>query len=104
MLIFDVSNVKSMILSFGNKETENIWNGYVSKKYPIEIQEIARRKLRMLNNSLDLNDLKIPPANRLEKLKGDLKDYYSIRVNNKWRIIFKWENRNAHYVQLIDYH
>ncbi len=104
MIIFDVSNVKSMIISFGNKETEKIWNGIVSKKLPQEIQEVARRKLRMVNNSIDINDLRIPPANRLEKLKGDLKEFYSIRINNQWRIVFKWENGNAFEVQIVDYH
>ncbi len=93
-----------MIISFGNKETEKIWNGEVSKKLPREIQEIARRKLRMLNNSVDVLDLRIPPSNHLEKLKGSLKDFYSIRVNNQWRIIFKWENSNAFEVEIVDYH
>lgn len=93
-----------MIISFDDKETEKIWNGFISKKLPIEIQAIARRKLRMMNNSIDINDLRIPPANRLEKLKGDLKDYYSIRINNQWRIIFLWENNNAFNVKIIDYH
>lgn len=93
-----------MIVSFGDKETEKVWNGMVSKKLPMEIQQIARRKLRMINNSIDIMDLKIPPSNRLEKLKGDLKEFYSIRVNNKWRIMFKWENNNAFEVQILDYH
>jgi proteic killer suppression protein len=93
-----------MIISFGNKETEKIWNGLVSKKLPMEIQEIARRKLRMINNSIDINDLRIPPANNLEKLKGNWKDYYSIRINNQWRIIFKWKTGNASEVEIIDYH
>lgn len=93
-----------MMVSFGCKETEKIWNGIVSKKLPIEIQEIARRKLRMINNSIDINDLRIPPANKLEKLKGNWKDYYSIRINNQWRIIFKWKNGNASEVEIIDYH
>ena len=93
-----------MIINFGNKETEKIWNGFVSKKIPREIQEVARRKLRMINNSIDISDLRIPPANRLEKLKGDLKEFYSIRINNQWRIIFKWENTNAFDVEIIDYH
>lgn len=93
-----------MIISFGNKETEKIWNGEVSKKLPREIQEVARRKLRMLNNSVDVSDLRIPPSNHLEKLKGNLKDFYSIRVNNQWRIIFKWENSNAFEVEIVDYH
>lgn len=93
-----------MIISFGNKETEKIWNGEVSKKLPREIQDIARRKLRMLNNSFDVTDLRIPPSNRLEKLKGSLKDFYSIRINNQWRIIFKWQNTNAFEVEIVDYH
>lgn len=104
LLIFDVSNAKSMIVSFGNKETEKIWNGIVSKKIPREIQDVARRKLRMINNSIDITDLRIPPANRLEKLKGDLKKFYSIRINNQWRIIFQWNKGNAFDVEIVDYH
>jgi proteic killer suppression protein len=93
-----------MIISFGDKETKKIWEGERVKGFSTEIQEIARRKLRMLNNSQDLNDLMIPPSNRLEKLKGNLKDFYSIRINNQWRIIFKWNNGNAEQVEIIDYH
>ncbi len=93
-----------MIISFGSKETEKIWNGIVVKKPSKDIQNIARRKLRMLNNSQDLLDLRIPPSNRLEKLSGDLKKYYSIRINNQWRIIFVWENGNSFEVEIIDYH
>ena len=92
-----------MIISFGSKETEKIWNGIVVKKPSVEIQQIGRRKLRMLNNSQDLTDLRIPPSNRLEKLNGNLKDYYSIRINSQWRIIFIWENRNASLVEILDY-
>ena len=93
-----------MIISFGSKETEKIWNGIVVKKPSIEIQQIGRRKLRMLHNSQNLTDLRIPPSNRLEKLAGDLKDFYSIRINNQWRIIFIWENGNASNVEIVDYH
>ena len=93
-----------MIISFGFKETEKIWNGIVVKRPSIEIQQIGRRKLRMLNNSQDLNDLRIPPSNQLEKLNGALKDLYSIRINNKWRIIFTWKDGNATAVEIIDYH
>jgi len=93
-----------MILSFGNKETQKIWSGERVRGLPIEIQEIGRRKLRMLNNSIDLNDLRIPPSNRLEKLKGNLKEFYSIRINDQYRITFKWNNSNAEEVQIIDYH
>ncbi len=93
-----------MIISFGDKETQKIWDGNRVTGLSLEIQETARRKLRMLNNSQDLNDLKIPPSNKLEKLKGNLKAYYSIRVNIQWRIIFKWNNGNSEEVQIIDYH
>ena len=93
-----------MITSFGSQETEKIWNGTRSRKLPNEIQETARRKLRMLNNSIDVTDLKIPPSNRLEKLSGNLKGFYSIRINKKWRIIFNWNNGNASNVEIIDYH
>lgn len=74
------------------------------KKPSFEIQQIARRKLRMLNNSQNINDLRIPPCNRLEKLSGNFKEFYSIRINNQWRILFVWENGNASEVQIIDYH
>ena len=93
-----------MIKSFGNSETEEVWNGNRVKKLPIEIQNIGRRKLRMINNSVDIADLRIPPANRLEKLSGKLKDLYSIRINDQWRIIFKWNAGNAFEVEIIDYH
>jgi len=93
-----------MILSFGSKETENVWNGERVGKWPLEIQSIGRRKLRMLNNSQNITDLRIPPSNRLEKLQGNLKGYYSIRINSQWRIIFIWEDGNSHKVEIIDYH
>ncbi|MEI6508423.1 MAG: type II toxin-antitoxin system RelE/ParE family toxin [Bacteroidota bacterium] len=93
-----------MVISFGNKDTQKIWEGERVKSLSTVVQETARRKLRMLNNSQDLNDLLIPPSNRLEKLKGDLRNFYSIRINNQWRIIFKWNNGNASEVEIIDYH
>jgi len=93
-----------MIVSFGSKVTEKIWQGERVKKLPLEIQQVGRRKLRMLNNSRDVNDLRIPPSNRLEKLKGNKKDFYSIRINNQWRIIFKWENNHSIEVEILDYH
>jgi len=93
-----------MIISFGDKDTHKIWEGERVKGFSRDIQEIARRKLRMLNSSQDINDLMVPPSNRLEKLKGKLKEFYSIRVNNQWRIIFKWNNGNAELVEIIDYH
>jgi len=93
-----------MIVSFGSKNTEKIWKGERIKMISYELQIIARRKLRMINNSQNINDLKIPPSNHLEKLKGKLKDFYSVRINNQWRIIFIWRNNNAHKVEIIDYH
>jgi toxin HigB-1 len=93
-----------MILNFGSKETERIWVGERVSKLPLEIQTIGRRKLRMLNNSQNIQDLRIPPSNRLEKLSGKLKDFYSIRINDQWRIVFKWNNGNASDVEIIDYH
>lgn len=93
-----------MIVSFGRKDTGKIWEGERVKGFSNELQEMARRKLRMLNNSQNLTDLQIPPSNRLEKLKGNLKDFYSIRINNQWRIIFKWNNGIASEVEVIDYH
>ncbi|HYD91100.1 MAG TPA: type II toxin-antitoxin system RelE/ParE family toxin [Flavobacterium sp.] len=93
-----------MIRSFGDKETEKIWNGIQSRKLPADIQNVARRKLRMINNSQNINDLRIPPANHLEKLSGNLAGLYSIRINNQWRIIFRWEDNNAFDVEIVDYH
>ena len=93
-----------MIISFGSKETEKIWNGIRVKKMSIEVQNVGRRKLRMLNNSQDITDLRIPPSNRLEKPTGKLNYSYSIRINKQWRIIFQWNNGNAREVEIIDYH
>ena len=93
-----------MIKTFGDKESEKILNRIRAKILPNEIQDVLRRKLRMLNNAQDVNDLRIPPANRLEKLKGNLEDYYSIRINIQWRIIFQWLNNDAYDVKIIDYH
>jgi toxin HigB-1 len=93
-----------MIISFGSEDTEKLWNVERIKRIPIEIQQIARRKRRMLNNSQIIGDLKIPPSNRLEKLSGKLKDLYSIRINDQWRIVFNWENNHAKEVEIIDYH
>jgi proteic killer suppression protein len=93
-----------MIINFSSKNTEKIWFGERVSQLPDEIQEIGRRKLRMLNNAQNLTDLHIPPANRLEKLSGNLKGFYSIRINNQWRIIFKWLDGNASDVSIVDYH
>jgi len=91
-----------MITSFGSKDTEKIWLGERVKKTPLEIQKIGRRKLRMLENSIDLADLRVPPSNRLEKLKGS--DYFSIRINDQWRIVFQWNRGHASNVEIMDYH
>ena len=104
ILTFDVSKRNSMIISFGNSNTEKVWSGIRVKKLPLEIQTIGRRKLRMIHNSVNLADLRIPPSNRLEKLSGKLKDFYSIRINDQWRIILKWNSGNAFEVEIIDYH
>ncbi len=93
-----------MLASFGDKDTKKIWEGERVKGLSTELQEMARRKLRMLNNSQNLTDLQVPPSNRLEKLKGNFKEFYSIRINDQWRIIFKWNNGNADEVEIIDYH
>jgi len=91
-----------MIVSFGSKNSEKIWNGERVKKIPSEIQQIGRRKLRMINNSQNWSDLRIPPSNKFEKLKGS--DFYSIRINDQWRIVFRWIDNNAHDVEIVDYH
>ena len=93
-----------MIIPFGSKDTEKIWNGDRVKNLPLDIQQIGRRKLRMLNNSQNLLDLRIPPSNKLEKLSGKMNDFYSIRINDQWRIVFKWDEGNANGVTIIDYH
>jgi len=93
-----------MITSFGSKETEKIWNGDRVKNLPQEIQQIGRRKLRMLNNSQNLIDLKVPPSNKLEKLSGKMSAFYSIRINDQWRIVFKWDDGNSSDVTVMDYH
>ena len=83
---------------------KTIYNGSVSKKIPTDIQKVARRKLRMLNNALTLQDVRIPPANHLEKLKGDRAHQYSIRINDQWRICFIFKVGNASDVGIVDYH
>jgi len=93
-----------MIRSFDDKETELIWDGERSARYPITIQHIARRKLRMIHNAQSITDLRVPPGNHLEKLSGDLIGYHSIRINRQWRIIFQWINEEAFNVRIIDYH
>ena len=93
-----------MIRNFADKEAERIWTGTYSRRLPADIQPVARRKLRMLNNALTLDDLRIPPANRLEALKGNRRGRHSIRINDQWRICFRWSDGDAHDVQIVDYH
>ena len=93
-----------MIKDFDCRETEGIWRGKRSRRLPGNIQAVARRKLRMLNNARMLDDLRVPPGNRLEALKGDRLGWYSIRINQQWRICFRWEDGDAFGVQIIDYH
>ncbi len=93
-----------MIKSFSSKETEKIWRGEISSKFPTDIQRKARMKLRIINNSISLNDLKNPPGNQLEPLKGDRKGQYSIRINKQWRICFEWNEGNAYKIEIVDYH
>jgi proteic killer suppression protein len=93
-----------MIKSFQCKETEKIFHRNYSKKFSKGINELSFRKLRMLNRAMGINDLKVPPGNRLEKLKGDREGEYSIRINDQWRICFNWSGHNALNVEIIDYH
>lgn len=93
-----------MIESFSSKETEKIFLGQVSKKLPLDIQRIARRKLIYLDSAEDLPDLQAPPGNRLEKLKGDRAGQYSIRINDQWRICFEWIEDKARNIEIVDYH
>lgn len=93
-----------MITSFHNEATEQVWRGVFTKKLPNQIQEVARRKLRMLNNARVIDDLRIPPNNRLEILGGDRLGQWSIRVNDQWRVCFVWNDGNAERVEICDYH
>mgnify|MGYP003565750419 CR=1 FL=1 len=96
-----------MISSFGDKSTADLYHGRISKRvrrFPPNVQRLALRKLDILNAAYRLEDLREPPGNRLKALKGDLVGFHSIRVNDQWRIIFRWENNNAYDVSLTDYH
>lgn len=96
--------VRRMIKTFHGKETERIWQGLRSRRLPQDIQEVARRKLRMLNNARALSDLRIPPANRLERLRGERLGQHSIRINDQWRVCFVWRSGDAFDVEIVDYH
>jgi len=89
---------------FRRQGGRNIWEGTPSRRLPGDIQAVARRKLRMLNNAATLDDLRIPPANRLEALKGSRKGQHSIRINDQWRVCFRWKSGDAFDVQIVDYH
>jgi proteic killer suppression protein len=93
-----------VIKSFKSKETEKIFGRQRSPKLPNDIQQVALRKLRMLNNAATIKDLRIPPTNRLEKLTGDRAGQYSIRINDQWRICFEWRGGDAYHVEITDYH
>lgn len=93
-----------MILTFKCKETERIWRGHSSRKFPTDIQDRALRKLRQLNSSQTVEDLRNPPGNRLEALKGKRAGQMSIRINDQWRICFGWDGHDAHDVEIVDYH
>jgi len=93
-----------MIKSFKDKEAEKVYSREGSNKLPRDIQRVALRKLRMTNNAKNLNDLRIPPANRLEKLKGAREGQYSIRINDQWRICFTWQEADTYDVEIADYH
>jgi proteic killer suppression protein len=93
-----------MIRSFRDRETERIWNGQRSRRLPSEIQDAALRKLRLLSGARRLEDLRIPPGNRLEALSGDRRDQHSIRINQQWRICFRWNDGEADDVEVCDYH
>jgi toxin HigB-1 len=93
-----------MIRSFTCQETERIFGGQFSRRLPQDIQRLAARKLEMLAAASDLNSLRVPPANRLEKLKGDREGMYSVRINDQWRLCFSWSSTDAHDVEIVDYH
>ena len=93
-----------MIKSFNDKEAEKIFHGMVSKRLPLDIQTRAFNKLTAIHAANVIEDLKIPPSNHLEALKGDRKGQYSIRINDKYRVCFVWNDNNAEYVEIIDYH
>lgn len=93
-----------MIRSFKCRETERLFNRIRAKRFPHDIQRVALRKLRMLNRAQTLKDLRVPPANRLERLKGEREGQYSIRINDQWRVCFRWSGGDAHDVEIVDYH
>ncbi|HEX4854820.1 type II toxin-antitoxin system RelE/ParE family toxin [Arenimonas sp.] len=93
-----------MIRSFADRQAELVWRGEPGRRLPGSIQRIARRKLRMLNAAVSLEELRVPPGNRLEALSGDRRGQFSIRINERWRICFRWIDDDAHDVEIVDYH
>jgi toxin HigB-1 len=93
-----------VIKTFKDAETQKIYQRERSRKLPSDIQQVALRKLRMINNAININDLRVPPANRLEKLSGARAGQYSIRINDQWRICFEWKSSDAFNVEITDYH
>jgi toxin HigB-1 len=93
-----------MIKSFQNARTESIWNRQRIKGFPSDLHKIARRKLGLLEDAVELVDVRVPPGNRLEALRGDRSGQHSIRINDQWRICFRWEDGNAFDVEIVDYH
>lgn len=93
-----------MVVSFADKEAEKIWSGQWSRKLPQEIQQRVLNKLAMIHRSQDIHDLRVPPSNHLERLSGDRVGQYSIRINQQWRICFRWQNGNAYELEITDYH
>ncbi|MFP4550303.1 MAG: type II toxin-antitoxin system RelE/ParE family toxin [Spirochaetales bacterium] len=93
-----------MIRSFASKATESIWHGQRVAKLSLDVQRVGRRKLRMLNNASELHELRVPPKNKLEKLKGDRAGQFSIRINDQWRVCFAWKSGDAFDVEITDYH
>jgi proteic killer suppression protein len=99
-----VRYISIVIVSFACEETESIWEGLTSRRFPFDIQQTARRKLRYLHHAQHIHDLRVPPGNRLEALKGSRKGQYSIRINDQWRICFSWHDGDAAHVEIVDYH
>jgi proteic killer suppression protein len=93
-----------VIRTFKDEETRKIYQRQRSRKLPSDIQQVALRKLRMINNAINTNDLRVPPANRLEKLSGNREGQWSIRINDQWRVCFKWQGSDAYDVEIVDYH
>jgi proteic killer suppression protein len=94
----------AVIKTFKDDQTQKIFQRQRSRKLPSDVQQVALRKLRMINNAISINDLRVPPANRLEKLGGDRAGQWSIRINDQWRVCFEWQGSDVHNVEIVDYH